>query len=104
MNDLVLARPSTPAVPALIAAAGERAAHALPRILRRQHPQPAHAAGLLPRGRGISDLVRERRRAVDRRRPAGARRDLDRGVDARAGRADRSSSGSRRFATCSTGW
>src|SRR6266851_8522050 len=29
----------------------------LPRILRRQYPQPAHAAGLLPRRRGIPHLV-----------------------------------------------
>jgi len=38
-----------------------------------------------PNGRGILGLVRERRRAVDRRHPAGARRDLDRSVDARVG-------------------
>jgi hypothetical protein len=38
---------SSPALPALAAAAGA----SLPRILRRQHPQPPHAASLLPSGR-----------------------------------------------------
>ena len=46
-------------------------------------------AGPMPRRGGISGLVRERRRAVDRRRAAGARRHLDRGRDARARRAER---------------
>jgi len=40
---------SSPALPALAAAAGA----SLPRILRRQHPQPPHGASLLPSGRWI---------------------------------------------------
>jgi hypothetical protein len=63
-------------------------AHPLPRILRRQHPQPAHAPRLCTGGGGISGLVHRCRCAVDRRRAAGACGDVDRGRDPRARRAE----------------
>jgi hypothetical protein len=43
----------------------------------------------MPAPRRISDLVRERRRAGDRCRPAGARRHLDRSWDAQVRGAER---------------
>ena len=103
MNQLVPIS-SHHACPALVAAAGERAVDALPRILRGQHPQPAHAPGLCSRCGGIPGLVRERRRAVDRRRAAGARRHLDRGRRRASSPRRASSNGSPRSVTCSIGW
>jgi hypothetical protein len=57
MNAIV---PIQTHLPALVAAAGERARDTLPRILGRQYPQPAHTPGLLPCRREIFGWVRER--------------------------------------------
>jgi hypothetical protein len=76
-NTISPHRPNT--VPALIAAAGERASHApLPGILRGHHPQPTHAAGLWStnqaapcsgcRRGGVRNLVRRQSGTVDHRR------------------------------------
>jgi hypothetical protein len=64
-------------------------ARPLPRILRRQHPQPAHVPRLQPGRGGVPGLVRRPRRAVDRARRAVARRHLDRNADAGAIPAER---------------
>ena len=60
--------PARTALPALVAAAGGKARDALPRILRRPDPQPAHPPRLRAGDAGVSGLVRARRRRVDRRR------------------------------------
>jgi hypothetical protein len=61
----------------------------VPGVLCRQHPQPAHAAGLWPCRGGIHGLVRGQPCAVDHRRAAAACRRLDRAADARTCGADR---------------
>jgi len=72
--------------------------HALPRILHDQHPQPAHTPGLCSRrayARAAEEFLAWCAAAgvpVDRRRPAGARRDLDRSRHARARGAGKSPS------------
>ena len=81
MNQLV---PITaPRVPELVTAAGERAGMRFLEFfaanIRNPHTRRAYARA----ADEFLALVRERRRAVDRRRPAGARRHLDRGRDAR---------------------
>ena len=88
MNQLVPFR-SADASPALIAAAGESAQAALPRILHRQHPQPQHPPRLRAGGERVPGLVRASPRALDHGRAAGARRRLHRGADPRAIGADR---------------
>ena len=45
-------------VPRVIADAGDQRRAALPRILRRHHPQQEHPHGLLPRRRAVLRLVR----------------------------------------------
>jgi CubicO group peptidase (beta-lactamase class C family) len=60
MNETVS---SSSPLPTLVAAAAERA-DMLPRIIRGQYPQPAHAG---PERRRSSSVAQERRRAVDRR-------------------------------------
>ena len=83
MNGLIPI--NSPTLPVLVVAAGERALIRFLEFFAVKHPQPAHAASLLPGGGRIPDLVRKRPRAVDRRRQAGACRHLDRDVRARAG-------------------
>ena len=63
--------------------------HPLPGIFRRDHPQPAHAPRLQPRGRGVSRMVRGGRRALDRAHRAAACSDLDRVADQARVRAER---------------
>ena len=101
MNSIVV-RNGYP-TPALIAAAGERAGDPLSRILRRQHPQPAHAPRLLPRRRGISGLVRGHGVPSI---AAVAPLHVATWIEARRASSPRraSSSGSPRSAICSTGW
>jgi hypothetical protein len=80
---------NTPALPALVAAAGERAGMRFLEFfaanIRNPHTRRAYA-------RAADEFLAwcaSVRRAVDRRRPAGARGHLDRGRDARARRAER---------------
>ena len=76
-------------LPALVAAAGERASIRFLEFfaanIRNPHTRRAYARA----AEKFLRLVRRCRRAVDRRRPAGARCHLDRGRDARIGRAER---------------
>ena len=58
-------------VPALIIVRRRARVDALPRILRRRHPQPAHAAGLLPGGEGSSRLVRALLDSIETAKVAG---------------------------------
>jgi hypothetical protein len=90
-------------VPALVTAAGERTSMRFLEFFTANSRNP-HTPGLCSSCRGIPHLVRRCRRAVDRRRPNGARRYLDRGRDARGSPHRASSNGSPRSATCSTGW
>jgi hypothetical protein len=76
MNQLV--RLASPAVPALVTTAGERASSSSSPPIA----QPAHTASLCSSCGRISELVRCGRRAVDRRRSARACGDVDRGRDA----------------------
>jgi hypothetical protein len=86
MNQLVPI--TSPTLPALIAAAGERASMPFLEFFAANIRNP-HTPRLCARRRWFPGLACERRGAVDRRRPAGACRGVDRGVDARAGGAVR---------------
>ena len=91
-------------VPALVAAAGERASMRFLEFFAANIRNPHTRRAYCPRRGGIPGLVRERRRAVDRRRPAGACRDVDRGRRRASWPRRASSNGSPRSAICSIGW
>jgi hypothetical protein len=84
VKNLIVTDSQLSVIPVLIAAGGERASMRFLEFFAANIRNPHYPAGLLPGGRGISRLVCECRSAVDRRRPAGSCRDLDRSVDARA--------------------
>ena len=91
MNDAGSTTPGhSPVLPALRhAAAGEARVVCASSNSSRPTSATRTRAAPMPAPPGISRLVRERRRAVDRRRPAAACRRLDRGRHARAGRTER---------------
>ena len=82
MNGLVPISSST--LPALVAVAGERASMRFLEFFAANICNP-HTRRAYYRA-AEEFLLRERRRTLDRRRPAGARRHLDRGGDTRTGR------------------
>ena len=100
MNGLVPISSST--LLALVAVAGERASmrflEFLAANIRNPHTRRAYYRA------AEEFLLRERRRTLDRRRPAGARRHLDRGGDTRTGRTLGQTTARRPCVTCSTGW
>ena len=78
-----LVRISSPALPALVAVAGERASMRFLEFFAANIRNP-HLASLLLGCTRIPGLVRECWCAIDRHRPAGARRHLDRNIQARS--------------------
>ena len=95
MNDLILAPSQRSVIPALAAAAGERARMRFLEFfaanIRNPHTRRAYARA----ADEIPGLVRERRRSVDRCHSAGARCHLDRGRHARASCVERQAKASR---------
>jgi hypothetical protein len=95
---------SSPVLPVLVTAAGERASVRFLEFfaanIRNPHTRRAYARA---RG-GILGLVRRCRHTVDCRGPAGARRHLDRGRHAASSPRRASSNDSPRSATCLIGW
>ena len=102
MNQLVLLQPSNP-LPALVAAAGERAGirflEFFASTIRNPHTRRAYARAV-----GGSSPGARIGRALDHGRAAAARGRLDRAADAARCRRRPSSSSSPRSAICLTGW
>ena len=86
MNQLVPIRGAAIPVPALIAAAGERARVRFLEFFAANIRNPHTRRAYYRAAEEFLTWCASDRRAVDRRRPAGACRGVDRSVDARAGR------------------